>query len=134
VALPGATSGSGFGMFDLKARRLVDLGLLSSPTCARSPDGKMVWMGQWVPPHTQKGFLGSPKLQYAALVASLTGYYRGLKDGTIPRPDGGRPGDMSLSGVLAILHKCGPRGLKVWNAAQKFESTQQLYDAANGIF
>ncbi len=136
TASPSAVSASNaFGMFELKPRRLEDLGLVTNTTCTRSPTGRMVWVGEFVPPMTLKSFLGSPKLQYRAFAASMKNYVDRLRNGSIPRPDGGKPDGMTLSGALAILHRCGPSGLKTWNdESKRFEDTKALYENANGVF
>lgn len=136
TASPSAVSASNaFGMFELKPRRLEDLGLVTNTSCTRSPTGRMVWVGEFVAPMTLKSFLGSPKLQYRAFAASMKNYVDRLRNGSIPRPDGGKPDGMTLSGALAILHRCGPSGLKTWNdESKRFEDTKSLYSNANGVF
>lgn len=133
---PGAVSASNeLGMFALKARRLADLGLLTNLTNARSPMGRMVWVGQWKAPLTQEKFLGSPKAQYAAFCTSMKRYIAGLKDGSVQMPDDGLPEDLTLSGVLAVLHRCGPSGLRTWNDVDdRFPATVALVERTNGIF
>jgi hypothetical protein len=133
---PGAVSASNeLGMFSLKARRLADLGLLTNLTNARSPMGRMVWVGEWKAPLTQDKFLGSPKAQYAAFCTSMRRYVAGLKDGSVAMPDDGLPDDLTLSGVLGVLHRCGPSGLRTWNDEEdRFPSTVALVDKVNGIF
>jgi hypothetical protein len=42
--------------------------------------------------------------------------------------------NMSLSGALAILHRCGPKGLHTWETGERFPSTIAAYDRAAGIF
>ncbi len=136
TAQPGAVSASNaLGMFELKPRRLADLGLMRSISSTRSATGRMVWIGEFVAPLSQKKFLADPKLQYRAFAKSMSEYVRGLRNGTIPRPDGGHPEGMTLSGVLAVLHRCGPKGLKNWNEADKrFPDTVALFERANGAF
>jgi hypothetical protein len=143
TAEPGTVSKSNaYGMFAIKPRRLADLGLIKNVTnvnTSREVGGQMLWVGEWVPgdgavPLTEEVFLKNPKLQYRAFVASMKRYVQGLRDGSIVKPDGGHPKGMTLSGILAILHKCGPKGLKTWNTSERFETTTQLFEAANGIF
>jgi len=132
----GAVSASNaYGMFELKPRRLADLGLIRNVFNTRGPTNRMVWVGEWVPPMTQKKFLSSPTEQYKAMAKSMNDYVARLRSGSIPRPDGGKPQGMSLSGALAILHRCGPSGLKTWNdEPNRFPETAALYQKANGIF
>lgn len=136
TALPSAVSASnGLGLFEMKIRRLADLGLVKNLKNKRSSGGRMIWTGDWVSPMTEKKFLASAQKQYEAFVASVKAYVAGLADGTIANPDGGRPEGMSLSGILAVLHKCGPSGLKTWNDEEnRFSDTIALFDATNGIF
>lgn len=138
VAEPGAVSDSNeHGMFAMKPRRLADLGVMGNLRCTRAPTGpkRMVWVGDFVKPMTREKFLASPGAQYKALCDSMRAYVRGLSDGSVPNPAGGRPADMTLSGALAVLHKCGPSGLKSWNdEGDRFPATVALYDKTNGIF
>lgn len=133
---PSASSASNeLGMFAMKVRRLADLGLVTNLKNSRGPTGRMVWTCDWVSPMSENAFLASPKQQYKAFVVSTKRYYNGLLDGTIEMPDDGRPDGMTLSGALAILHKCGPNGLKTWSDEDdRFPSTRALYDGANGAF
>ena len=132
----GSVSASnGHGMFEMKPRRLADLGLMKELSCLRGPMNRMVWKGEFVSPLTQKIFLKDPKVQYRAFSASMRKYVDGLRDNSIPRPDGGRPEGLTLSGALAVLHRCGPSGLKTWNDEEnRFPDTVNLYQRANGIF
>lgn len=131
TASPSAISDTGaYGMFQLKPRRLADLGLMKNLVNVK---GK--WTGDWVEPLTEKVFLASPPAQYRAFGASMRRYVDGLRDRTIPRPEGGRPEGATLSGILAVLHRCGPSGLKTWNDVNdRFPDTVALYQKANGIF
>lgn len=146
TALPGAVSASNaFGMFEATTRRLADLGLVQNIKRVRSPTGRLVWIGDFVPPLTQRGFLSNFRIdnedgtvttiQYKAFVDSIKAYIEGLRTGSVPKPDGGfRVGD-SMSGVLAVLHRSGPNGLKNWNDEdERFEDTVALFERANGIF
>lgn len=136
TASPSAVSASNaMGMFELKPRRLADLGLVKNVSCTRSPTGRMVWVGEFVPPLTSKEFLKSAVIQYKAFCDSMRNYVQGLRDGAIPKPDGGPPPGMTISGVLAVLHRCGPSGLKTWNdEGNRFEQTRELFERSNGIF
>lgn len=136
VAQPGAISASNaLGMFELKARRLADLGLVRDIKRARSPLGRLMWVGEFTAPLTQREFLNRPELQYKAFVDSMRAYVNGLRDATVPRPNGGFPADMTLSGALAVLHRGGPGALRDWNNEDdRFEDTVALFDRTNGIF
>jgi hypothetical protein len=133
AALGTVSANSDLGMFAMKPRRLADLGLVKDLKRERSPLGPMVWTGVWK--MSQEKFLASPSAQYSAFTRSMTRYVDALKAGELPLPEGGVPEDMSLSGMLAILHKCGPSGLRTWNdEANRFELTITLYEATNGVF
>ena len=136
TAEPGAVSASNdLGMFGIKVRRLADLGLVLDVRQVRSPVGRLAWIGDFVPPLTQRKFLSSASEQYAAFVASMRRYIEGLVDGTLPRPEGGPAEGMTLSGALAVLHRCGPSGLRTWcDEDDRFPDTVALYERANGAF
>lgn len=141
TAAVGAVSKSNaLGMFELTPRRLADLGLVTNIEKTRgaadaSGKSRMVWVGEFVPPMTSRKFLSNPVAQYRAFSRSMKDYVEGMRAGSVPVPDGGRPRDMTLSGALAVLHRCGPSGIKTWNdAGDRFEQTEQLYGKVNGIF
>jgi len=134
---PSAVSASNeIGMFAIRPRRLADLGLMTNVDRGRrSASGRMAWLGDWVSPLSQEKFLGSPRLQYKAFIASMKRYVDGLQTGAVSLPKGGLPPDMTLSGVLALLHRCGPNGLMTWSdAGRRFPATIALFEAANGLF
>lgn len=133
TAQPGAISASNaLGMFEMKPRRLCDLGVMRDPRCTRSPSGRLVWVGDFVEPMTQREFLKSPSAQYQAFSDSMRSYVVGLAGDALPRPEK-KLAETSLSGALAILHRSGPSGLKSWETNQ-FPDTLALYERANGIF
>jgi hypothetical protein len=134
---PGTVSPSNaLGMFAIKTKRLADLGLVRNTKATRDPKtNRMIWVAEFVPPMTSQKFLSNPKLQYDVFVKSMKDYVDKLKNNEIPQPAGGRPAGMTLSGVLAILHRAGPGGIASWNDTNKrFEDTVKLYSKANGIF
>lgn len=125
---------NGLGMFGLSPRRLEDLGLVMRLTKTRLPSGKLGWACEFVPPLTREAFLSSSRLQYKAFCASMRDYVERLRSGAIPRPTGWQNDQATLSGVLAILQKAGPAGLESWFRGDRFDSTVELFDAANGAF
>lgn len=131
---PNAVSNSNaLGMFAFKLRRLEDIGLMRNvaPINARKT-GHMGWTGEWIAPLSQDAFLNNPSVQYRALAASSQLYTMALADGDIAKPSDDK---ISLSGALALLHKCGPRGFEQWSDESKRKpSTVALYGAANEIF
>jgi hypothetical protein len=124
------------GASELKPRRLADLDMVMNLSSTRDQkSGRMVWIGEFVPPLSSEFFLSSPRIQYGAFCKSMKAYADGMKDGEIPEPDGGCPRDMTLSGALAVLHRCGPSGIRTWNDEERrFPETVALFDDVNGIF
>lgn len=123
---------SKLGLFGFKVQRLADLNLVYdvAPTNARET-GHMAWTCTWRPPLSQEAFLTNQKLQYAALVSSTRLYALAIASGEIEVPDS----DLTLSGALALLHKCGPRALAHWDdEATRRPTTVRLVEATNGLF
>lgn len=116
------------GMFGLKMRRLADLNLVRGLRKVRSPGGKtMTWVGEWTPPLDRERFLASPRAQYRVFSVSMARYAELVRGGDLPR-------GATLSGALAILHRCGPPGLRSWSRGQVFPRTADLFQRVNGIF
>lgn len=116
------------GMFEMRVKRLLDFGLVKNVEYKRSPAGRMVWSGEFVPPLTDAAFRKSAALQYTVFSASMRDYAKKVDVDELPE-------GMTLSGALAILHRCGPNGLAMWeNEASRFPDTIALYNRANGIF
>lgn len=132
--LSAVSEGGELGMFALKPRRLADIGLMRNIAAARSRNGKLSWGGDFAPPLTRDAFLSSPADQYAAFIASAQKYVEALAAGELPLPEDGLPDEMTLSGALAVLHRCGPSGLRNWCGAERFPATERLYARTNGIF
>lgn len=127
TASPGSVSRwNALGMFEMKPRRLVDLGLMSNPGKVRAEGSRTVWVAEWVAPITERTFLQNPRIQYRALVVSMQRYAAAITE---------LPTGLSLSGALAVLHRCGPQGLATWSdSGKKFPATVELVARANGIF
>lgn len=118
------------GMFETMPRRLADLGFVEKLTRTKSPTGRVVWTARFIPPVTSDIFLTNPELQYKAFVASVKDYAEKLGKGDIHSDN-----SMSLSGKLAILHRCGPNGLNTWNNTKdRFVSTIQAFEKSKDIF
>lgn len=131
----GAISESGgLGMFEMKVRRLGDLGVMKDVGAKKLPSGKLVWVGEWIPPITQAAFLASPKMQYRAFSKSMQLYKKGIESGELLPEGGDLPSGMTLSGALAALQRRGPLGVRRWQESAQFPSTEELYQRANGIF
>ncbi len=117
------------GMFSMKTKRLADLGLVKGPVQVKAPNGRNVWAGVFIPPMTANKFLTDPLVQYKAFVDSNKDYANKIGRGEIARPSE----DMSLSGMLAVLHRCGPKGLESWSK-KKLPDTEKLVSKVNNIF
>lgn len=127
--VPAVSASNALGMFELTPRRLADLGLVRRLTRTRSPAGKTIWVAAFMPPLTCDTFLRSPSLQYRVFAKSMQDYAHRIADGDIEPLE-----DVSLSGNLAILHKCGPSGLKTWASSERFPATVAVFERANGVF
>lgn len=134
TASPGSVSASNaHGMFELKIRRLADLGYAKNLSYKRSPLGRMVWAGDFVAPLTRDKFLKDRGLQYKVFCESIKDYLAKLQSGQIAQPEDD-DGALSTSGMVAILHRCGPNGLARWQDELRFPETVELCERANGIF
>lgn len=123
------------GAFGMDARKLKDVGVMSA-AAKGVRDGKSgVWMGTFTPPLTEKAFLGSMPLQYAAFVRSMRAAvpkvtrHVGTKVANEP---------VSLSGLLGVAHAAGEAGVESWIAdpgiRRRFSRTTQTFDRTNGLF
>lgn len=116
----------GLGSYDIRPRRLVELGYASGLRSFRC-EGRQIRRCDFTKPWTQKLFLSDPFAQYAVLARSMHTYYDALCKGEIERPRGA-----SLAGTLAVLHVGGKGALKGW--PKLFSNTKALYDRAKGAF
>lgn len=117
----------GLGAYDIRPRRLQELGLARVGKRTRSARGRFKNECEFVPPLTQAQFLNDPVTQYRALVLSITAYHRDLTSGKLRKPE-----DISLAGALAILHRGMREALKSW--PDLFSDTRALHDRAQGAF
>lgn len=135
AGIDAVSPSNAMGMFEIKPRRLADIGLVQNLRRTTSPEGRLIWAGDFVPPMTAKKFMANASLQYKALGDSMRDYMAKLCDGTIDvKEEDELPEGMTLSGALAILHRCGPSGLRNWIDDQRFSDTEALYGRCNGIF
>jgi hypothetical protein len=116
------------GMFEMTPRRLEDLGIVKKLKRGKK-SGKTVWLAVFVPPMTCDGFLKSPEAQRKVFARSMQDYTKKMSAGEIKKDPA-----MSTSGALAILHKAGPGGLKMWASGDRFKATQEAYDRVSGLF
>ena len=138
IAEPSAVSSSNaLGMFELKPRRLADLGLVKNVAAVttRSPhesSRRMLWAGEWVSPMTQDKFLASPRAQYAVFAESMKRYVDAIDKGEIEVPV--ETEELTLSAGLAVLHRGGPHGLVSWSQGERFPLTVALVERTNELF
>lgn len=134
--LGDVSDSNALGAFEMKMRRLGDLGLVKNLRCVRSPDtNRLIWEGDFVSPMTAKRFLSDPDAQYRAFSDSMRDYRKRIKKREIPWPEGGLVDGTTFSGVLAILHRAGPKGIANFADPEKrFPETEELYNKVNGIF
>jgi hypothetical protein len=139
--LEAVSPSNGLGMFDMRYKRLADLGLVTNLRYRRDlVTNRSVQEADWVAPLDPVKFLRSAPLQYRVFVESVKRYSAGLRAGEIEMPKGGMPSiadgaasGVTESGCLAILHRGGPSALRKWNEEQ-FEKTRELFLVANGHF
>lgn len=117
------------GMFEMMPRRLADLGVVSKLARTRSDANKTIWVAAFVPPLTADKFLSDQREQYRVFSDSMCDYAKRMENGEIARVPG-----MSLSGALAILHRCGPTGLATWERGERFPATVKSYERVAGLF
>jgi hypothetical protein len=126
--IQAVSKSGGFGSYDLRPRRLVEMGVGCNLRSERTTsDGGRVYACDFIPPLTRERFLANPVTQYQALSRSMVLYFRALTSGEIRRPDG-----VSLAGALAILHIGGKGALGTW--PDLFDHTRALYEKARGAF
>ena len=127
--LSAVSRSNALGLFEMTPRRLADLGAVKRLTRARSDEGRTIWVAVFVPPLSCEKFLKNPQTQYRVFGKSMRDYTNKISTGEI-----GRDPKMSLSGALAILHRCGPNGLETWKSGDRFPTTMMAYDRVAGIF
>jgi hypothetical protein len=126
------------GAFFFTYPRLGDLGYVRNVRKA-TLNGRQVWTGDFVPPLTVERFLQDPGLQLEAMGKSAQDYLpkvRVLFGKALGQEYEGA--QATLSGLLAVAHRGGLKGLQSWLRNPKdrvmFPNTTAAYRAANGIF
>ncbi len=114
----------GYGSFDLRPRRLAELGVLTN--VRRDERGKCT--GDFVPPYSETELLRNSVLQYNLFVSSVKKYDEDIIEGRVCLPDG-----VSRSGAHAVLH-CGGRGALLRWPDGAFRTTQEVFDRTNNLF
>jgi hypothetical protein len=144
----------GLGIFDIRPRRLVELGYATGLRSERRPtthawasgvctrcrtsrsaatdmetclNGRQIQICEFVLPWTQARFLANPYAQYTALAQSTRLYYDALRDGKFVKPK-----DATMAGVLAVLHRGGRGALEAW--PKLFSGTKALYKKIHKAF
>lgn len=124
----GAVSESGgLGCYDIRPRRLVELGYAFGLQSKRNDKGRQIRVCEFVLPWTQARFLSEPVAQYVALSKSVGLYYRAVMSGELKKPDG-----LEMAGALVILHVGGRGALQAW--PKLFDHTRALYENARKAF
>jgi hypothetical protein len=129
--LTSVSRSNALGMFAIMPRRLADFGLVKKLQRTQSANDPLrtIWVAVFVPPLTCEMFLKNPQVQYRVFGQSMRDYAKKMNDGSIERDP-----RMSLSGALAILHRCGPSGLETWKNGDRFPETMMTYDRVAGVF
>lgn len=120
----------GLGSYDMRPRRLKELGLARSVRLERAPSGRQVYSCELAPPLTRARFLRDMVLQAAVLARSARGHYDDLARASgegLRLPEG-----QTLAGALAVLHRGGRGALARW--PDLFEDTRVLWEKARGCF
>lgn len=134
AAVDSVSGSNALGAWEMRPKRLADLGLMGKLRYERTAAGRLACDGDFTEPMTKRKFLENAGVQYRVFSASMKRYVDGLGDGSVPQPND-IPEDMTLSGALAILHRCGPGGLAKWSDPEaRFSDTQDLYSKTNGMF
>jgi hypothetical protein len=135
-----------YGVFGMTVRRLVDLGVMRNLRAIHQKGGpqrgepSIVWSAEWAPqdpPVSLKAFIGQPMWQYSLFAESMSRYATtpAVRDCVGVTVD---DTTATLSGVLAVSHRAGAKGLKSWLKKEKeradFAHTSDCYRRANGLF
>jgi len=126
-AVDAVSDSGGLGSYDIRPRRLVELGYAVGLDSKRTPAGRQIRVCNFVLPWTQKRFLEEPVAQYVALSKSISLYHRAIVSGELKVPEG-----VSVAGALVILQRGGTGALKAW--PNLFDNTRALFKAAQGAF
>ena len=126
--LSAISDSNGLGCFEMRPRRLGDLGMMTSLRAVRRRS-RQVFEGTFVLPLTLERFLRDPLLQYGALRRSLE-RHDGEDVAKKALPEG-----VTRAGALALRHRGGPGALSGWaGGSPRFPRTEELFLKANGIF
>ena len=120
----GVSLGGGIGTFDLRPRRLGEIGVMKNLRREGEPPGR--WVGDLESKYAALG--DSSGQQYEVFVMSVRAYDEEILAGEIAIPGG-----VTRSGAHAVLH-CGRRqALAEWPEGA-FKTTRELFNKVNNIF
>jgi hypothetical protein len=144
----------GLGTFDIRPRRLVELGYATGLRSERRPtthawvsgvcsrcrttrtektdmetclNGRQIQVCEFILPWTRARFLANPYAQYTALAQSMRLYYDALRDGKLTKPR-----EATMAGTLVVLHRGGRGALEAW--PKLFSGTKALYNKVQKAF
>ena len=126
-AMNAVSESGGFGSFDIRPRRLAELGLMTNLRSTRTDGGRQILTGDFVLPLSRERFLSSPVRQYNTFVLSITKYDEDIEAGKLEVPDG-----IEHSEALVILHVGGRGALAGW--PDVFDSTKIRVKRAGRLF
>lgn len=125
--LNAVSESGGLGAYDIRPRRLVELGYAQNLQSTRTETGRQVYVCDFIAPWERNRFLADPIAQYAVLARSMLVYHGLARSGDLRVPS-----EVGLSGAFAILHVGGHGALRGW--PDLFERTRELYERARGLF
>lgn len=131
ASLRSVSASNALGMFEMFPRRLADLKLVENLRRTKAKSGRTVWTGRFVTPLTAEAFLTDARTQYRVFCLSMLDYAKQIASGKISVSS---TCGLTMSGVLALLHRCGPRGVDSWMKGNSFEATRQFVERAQGVF
>jgi hypothetical protein len=134
-AICAVSDSGGLGCYDLRPRRLVELGLMEKGSLRRVRGSyeRQVQVGTFVAPApgeramTDERFLGDLDAQHDAFIASVRAHLDDIATGRVQVPAG-----VSRAGALAILHRGGRAALAAW--PELLSHTAALYERAKDCF
>jgi hypothetical protein len=126
-SINAVSQSGGFGSYDLRPRRLVELGYAMRLRSKRTDKGRQIYICDFFLPWTQARFLADPVAQYTALSKSISLYHRAVLSGELKKPDG-----VSMAETMATLHRGGRGALEAW--PKLFDHTRALCESVRGLF
>lgn len=144
------TPGYNLGAFIMSMRQLQDLGWAKNVR-RQDYNGRKVWKGEWVEPHSLDRFLSSPAEQYQAFAEIMARNAKAIRargelqyqatpgSPLAPLVMGesqieGHP--VTFSGLLGVSKQAGLQGLYLWltDAANRKANTTKAFIETTGIF